>query len=280
MRLSRFALIAAAVVGVIGCTESGTDPVTAKIPPLAYVRYINAVPDTNNLTVRWIDQLDFSPMTFVNVPFRGMGQGGYQGLEAGSRTFRVFTYDPNLASSTAPTGATTQQIAQVTHNFTAGTYYTLLHVGYARTGSTPAQQVVILEDALPGVNTSVSLRAINAGLGLGALDFHATATATTTLVGSTPAITNVALNASSAYITRATGAFAIQGAATGTDVSLMGTLAPAGVSTGDPISGSTVPGSVMTAVAFPAAVAGSPAATASNTTPGVVFYLDRQPPRP
>jgi hypothetical protein len=284
MRLSRFSLLAALLLGAVGCKEADLAPVVAKIPPLAFVRYINAVPDTLNTTVRWIDKVEFTPQTFTNVPFRGMGQGGYQGLEAGARTLRVFTYDPNLNSSTNGLGAETKQLTELTHTFEAGKYYTLLHLGYARTGSTPAQRVLVIEDQLPAASTSVSIRAIHAGLGIANVDLHATAATTTSLVGSTPAFANVGLTNGttgiSAYASRATGAFAIQAAAAGTTTSLVAAAAPAGVAgttTADPIAGATVAGSVMTAIAFPATVTGSRAA--AFATPGIVFYLDRQPPR-
>jgi hypothetical protein len=268
MRIARFSLLGALVLGAIGCQEKDAGPFTTEIPPLAFVRYINAVPDTLNTTVRWVDQLQFTPMTFVNVPFRGLGQGNYQGLEAGSRRFKVFTYDPNLSTSAGGLGATTAQLADTTFTFQAGKYYTLLHMGYARTGQTPAQKVYIIEDQLPAAGTSVNIRAIHAGL-----------------VGSTPLFANVALtNGSttgiSAYSSRATGAFALQIAATGTTTSAAATLAPAGTAGTtaiDPVAGSTQAGSVMTAIAFPASVAGSKAVVFA--TPGIVFYLDRLPAR-
>jgi hypothetical protein len=284
MRLSRFSLFAALVLGAVGCKEADLSPVVAKIPPLAFVRYINAVPDTLNTTVRWIDKVEFTPQTFANVPFRGMGQGGYQGLEAGARTLRVFTYDPALNTSNSPLGATTAQLTELTHTFEAGKYYTLLHLGYARAGQTPQQRVLVIEDQLPAANTNVSIRAIHAGLGIANVDLHATATTTTTLVGSTPAFANVGLTNGttgiSAYASRSTGAFAIQAAAAGTTGSLVAAAAPAGVAgttTADPIAGATVAGSVMTAIAFPASVTGSRAAAAA--APSILFFLDRQPAR-
>jgi hypothetical protein len=279
MRITRFALVGALLLGAAACQTDDGGPVTSKIPPLAFVRYINAVPDTNNLTVRWVDQLEFSPMTFVNVPFRGLGAGGYQGLEAGSRHFRVFTYDPRLSGGN--TDAVTAQMADTTFDFVAGQYYTILHLGYARTGQTPAQRVYILNDALPAANTLVSVRAIHAAIGVGAVDVFATAATGTALAGLTPAFTNVAYNSTTAYANVAVSSFgAAQVAATGTTTSLAAGAAPAGVAgttSADPIAGSTVAGSVLTAVAFPASVAGSPAA--SFATPGIVWYSDRQPPR-
>ncbi len=278
MRIARIALVGALLLGAAACQTDDGGPVTSNIPPLAFVRYINAVPDTFNLTVRWVDQIEFSPMTFVNVPFRGLGQGGYQGLEAGSRHFRVFTYDPRLAGG--GTAAVTAQMADTTFNFVAGQYYTILHLGYSRTGQVPAQRVYILNDALPAQNNLVSVRAIHAAIGVGAVDIFATPAANTALTGLTPAFANVAYNTTTAYANLPVGQFAAQIALTGTTASLAGTAAPAGVAgtpTADPIAGATVGGSVLTAIAFPASVAGSPAA--SFATPGIVWYSDRQPPR-
>lgn len=270
MRIARFGLVGALLLGAAACQTDDGGPVLAITPPLAFVRYINAVPDTNNLTVRWVDQLDFSPQTFVNVPFRGMGQGGYQGLEAGSRHMRVFTHDPALTGNIG--GAVTAQIADTTFTFVAGQYYTLFHFGFSRTGQVPAQRVLIITDALPAVNTtSVLVRAVHAGLGLPAVDLFATPLPTTALAGS-PAFANVALTNGTAgistYATVPAAQFSVQAAAAGTLVSLFGNAAPAGVpgaaavgatAPADPIAGATIAGSVLTGVAFAPAIDGSQA---------------------
>lgn len=265
MRLFRFGLISAMTLAALGCKEQDVGPTQAVIPPLAFVRYINGVPDTLNTTVRWVDQIEFTPMSFANVPFRGMGQGGYQGLEAGARRFKVFTYDPNLNSNTGSTGATTSELADTTFTFQAGKYYTLLHLGYARSGSTPRQRVYIIEDNLPAVSSTLSLRAIHAALGAPAVDVHATATATTSLTGSTPILTNVALTNGvtgiSAYTSRAVGPFALQVAPAGTTTSVAAGTPTAGLSPSqsgaDAVGGSGQGGTVMTGIVFPPTVYGS-----------------------
>ncbi|MFM8566327.1 MAG: DUF4397 domain-containing protein [Gemmatimonadota bacterium] len=288
MRITRLGLLGALVFGVTGCQEKEFGPFTTEIPPLAFVRYINALPDTNNTTVRWVDQLEFTPMSFLNVPFRGLAQGNYQGLEAGSRRFKVFTYDPNLASSGNGLGATTAQLADTAFAFQAGKYYTILHMGCYRSplpAGCQAARVLIIDDNVPAANTSVQVRVIHAAPGAGNVDIYATAAANTSLVGATPVasgvgVTNGSTVGISAYLQRATGAFALQIAATGTTTSLAGTAAPAGTAgttTVNPIFGATVAGSTMTAIAFPATVAGSRAA--AFAAPGIVFYGDRSVPR-
>jgi hypothetical protein len=283
MRIARFGILGALVLGAVGCQTDDGGPTTPNIPPLAFVRYINAVPDTNNITVRFMGQVDFVPLTISNVPYRGVNLGSYQGTEAGTHRFRAFRYDPNLSNPSSAGGASTVVLADTTFTFVAGNYYTILHAGYARAGQIPAQRMYILDDGLPAVNTGVSVRVVNAALGLGAgissLDGFTTATATTALAGA-PAFANVAYAAASTYSQLPVAAVAVQMAATGTTTSLGGALAPTGVAgslTADPIAGATVAGSVMTAVFFGPSVGGSPAAAAA--APSVVWFADRQPPR-
>ena len=275
MRFLRFALLGAALGLTAGCSEPSDDPTSPNIPPLAYVRYINAVPDTLNTTVRFIDQTAYSPMTFVNVPFRGLGQGNYQPTQAGARKFRVFTTD----ATNFTTAGNTQILVDTTVTFEQGKYYTLLHMGYARAGSSPKQRLVVITDALPTPGSNVALRTINAALGMGAVDVYKLATATTPISGS-PLFPALASEAVSAYQAFTPGAFAAQVATAGSTTAVAAALAPAGTagsSTADPIGGATVAGSVITALAFPATPANS--AGTRFTTPGVVYFIDKHPPR-
>ena len=86
MRIIRFPmLVAVFALGAVGCSTDDGGPTTTTIPPVAHVRYINALPDTMNTTVRWVDYLEFTPQTFVNVAYRGVGQGLYQGRRIPSK---------------------------------------------------------------------------------------------------------------------------------------------------------------------------------------------------
>ncbi|MBX3133871.1 MAG: DUF4397 domain-containing protein [Gemmatimonadaceae bacterium] len=147
MRFVRISLLAALSVGALACSEPDTGPFIAKVPPTAIVRYINALPDTFSTTVRWIDDIEFTPQTFVGVAFREYGQGGWQGLKAGNRRFRVFTYQQN--TNNFPVAGNTTVLADTTFNFEAGKYYTILHTGFTRTGSLPAAELRIFEDEPP-----------------------------------------------------------------------------------------------------------------------------------
>ncbi|WP_411281511.1 DUF4397 domain-containing protein [Gemmatimonas sp.] len=274
MRLSRFAILGVAVSAMVGCSESSNGPITPNTPPLAFVRYINAVPDTLNTTVRFIDQVQYSPITFVNVAFRGLGQGSYQPTEAGARKFRVFTYSADVSAA-----GNTNILVDTTITFEAGKYYTLLHLGYARAGSTPKQRIVSITDVFPATPAGIAFRAIHAGLDVGNVDIYATPTTTDVIAGA-PLFANVALNTVSAYLARATGAFAARVTAAGSTTAVISTAAPvgtAGSASVDPLGGATIAGSIITAIAFPASPANS--AGTRFTTPGVAYFVDKQPPR-
>ena len=131
------------------------------------------VADTFNMDFRAVDQVDYS-QPFLNTAFRGLGEGNYQGYQAGSRHIRIFL-DPAPANNTVavdPVVASTVMV-DTTFAFTAGTYYTLLHVGGARTGAAVKEKLWIITDALPTQNTaSVQYRIINAAMVQGAVDVY------------------------------------------------------------------------------------------------------------
>lgn len=277
MKFSRFGLIAVASLATIACQTDDGALTPTEIPPLAFVRYINALPDTLATTIRFTDQVEFSPMTWTNVPFRGLGAGNYQGTQAGSRAFTVFTY--RFANNIADGPGNTTVLGSTTHNFEAGKYYTVIFSGFARAGGAPAKEIRIMEDVVPTPGAQIAVRAMHAGSGIGGVDVYLTPTTTTAISGA-PAIPGLAFGAVSAYATRAPGAFAVRLTAAGSTTPLVSAGAPAGTagtSTADPIGGAAIPGSVITAVAFPSSVSGSPAAASANPT--VLFFIDRHPPR-
>ncbi len=275
MRISKFPmLVAVLALGAIGCSTDDGGPTVTEKPPLAYVRYINALPDTMNTTVRFIDYLEFTPQTFVNVAYRGVGQGLYQGLKAGSRQLRVFNADVTNFS----TAGNTAVLGDLTQTFVAGKYYTILFTGYARTGGT--RRLMVIEDVIPAPGSNIAIRVLNANTGLGSIDAYRTVTATDPIAG-TPTFAAVAAQAYSAYVTSAPGAYAIRATAAGDAATIHASAAaPAGIAgttSADPIGGTTVAGSVITAMVFPASVTGSMAA--ASAAPSVVYVVDKQPPR-
>ncbi len=268
MRLLR--LIPLAALFFVGaCDEAGAVK-SASLPPLAYVRYVNAVPDVATLDFKFIDGIEFSP-SYANSPYRTVGI--YQGARAGSRQVRVFRNSTDIA--------TTQiVIGNATLNLVAGNYYTILHSGYTNTANGPAATITLLDDTRPAQSTTqIHVSAVNTTQ-LGTRDFHATATTTTTLVGSTPFASAVAAGARSAYVARATGAFAVQGAAAASTTSLAA-AAPiagsAGTALVDPVAGHSQAGTQFSAFFFAPSIAGSGAPTFASS--GITIVADRQPPR-
>ncbi len=274
MRIARFGIFGALMLGAVGCQSKDTGPTTPDIPPLAFVRYINAVPDTFNLSVRFIDQLEFVPQTFANVPYGGEGQGGFQGVEAGTHRLRVFTYDPALTSDNGET-ATTEMLVDTTFTFEAGEHYTMLHAGFARAGQLPAQKLYIIQQAMPAENASVSVLAMHAGTSLPAGVSNVDLVAGATTLGAGVAFGSPAAS----YGTQAVGDFDADFTQAGTATVLATGSPPAGTpasGSASAIAGSTIGGSVFTAVLFGPSVPGS--AAAEHDAPFIGWFADRQPP--
>lgn len=274
MRIARFGILGALMFGVVGCQSKDTGVTRPDIPPLAFVRYINAVPDTFNLSVRFIDQLEFVPQSFANVPYGSEGQGGFQGIEAGEHRFRVFTYDSDLTSNNGAT-STTDMLVDTTFTFVAGEHYTLLHAGFARAGQLPAQRLYIIPQTLPAENASVSVLAVNAATNLPA------GVSTVDLVaGATTLGTGVAFGTTAAaYGTHTPGEAVADFLQSGTATVIASDTMPVGVpasGSASAIAGSTIGGSVFTAVLFGPSVPGSRARAAS--APFIEWFADRQPP--
>lgn len=283
MRFQRLLFAAVVACGVSACAKDVV-AVTHAPPPLAFVRYINAVPDTFNMDFRAVDQVTYS-QPFLNTAFRGLGVGNYQGYQAGSRHIRIFL-DPNPSGPTVPVDPAIVSTVMVdtTFTFTAGSYYTLLHVGHARAPST--DKLLIIADALPAQSaTNVQWRLINAASVQGALDVYVTTDSTGLVpLAGAPTLAAVAPLVPTAYQTRATGTlFDIRLTLPGT-TTIVGNVkgytlqgGTAGTTLADPIFGSQQAGSVLTAFIFDASSAGTVGATFA--TPGVVYFPDLQPPR-
>jgi hypothetical protein len=280
MRFQRLIFAVILACGVTACAKNITG-VTHAPPPLAYVRYINAVSDTFNMDWRAVDQVEYS-QPFLNVAYRGLGDGNYQGYQAGSRHIRVFL-DP------APTGVTiavdplivSTVMVDTTYTFTAGAYYTVVHVGNARAGASVKEKLWIIPDALPTQSSAtVQYRIINTASVQGAVDVYVSATGTTT---GTPTASSLAFQSATSYLSQAPGALVMKLTQPGTQT-IVGAPAgytlqagTAGTTASDPIFGSGQGGSILTAFIFDATPTGK--VLTNFATPGVVFFPDVQPPR-
>lgn len=296
MRFLKFTSLAALVFAAAACQQDDGGASVTSVPPLAFVRYINAVPDTlvpgivsirvnavttlpettfatptnYTSTLRFTDYLEFTPQSWANVAFRGLGVGGYQGVKAGTRTFKIFSFDPTFF--------TTRQRADTSFNFVAGNYYTIVHWPAAA-----GQPVRILEETLPAVNAAnFQYKVMHLAQGVGAVDVYQQNAVNATVTGA-PLATNVPELAQSAYVSLAPqAALAVQVTAPGSTANVAGTLAAAGglaASGLEYFAGSNQGGSVMTAFAFrgQGAVVQFNRTWRAATNPSIVWYMDRRP---
>jgi hypothetical protein len=277
MRLLRIASFALASAVIAGCHKDITGTKT-DIPTLTYVRYVHAMPDTGEVDVHLVDaveNLNFANPSTGFTPYRTVSE--YTGIAAGSRHFRVFT---NMQSNDI--NVVSQVILDTTLTLAANTYYTILHTGFARAGATPHQQFVLLTDSKPNVAANqVAIRAFVAASGIGPVDVYATKdTATATALPSAASFSGVTFGTPSAYVNFTPGSLAFQVFASGTTTpTLTKVPAPAGAAQQpllDPVAGTTIGGTALTAFIFPAGVAGSPN---KSVKASIAYGVDVRPPR-
>jgi hypothetical protein len=276
MRVSRIGLALVGALLAVGCSKDD-GPFFAPQVPLAYTRFINAIPDTGAVDFRFVDVLEYSPFA-IQLAYRGFTP--YQGTGTGARHLRVFT-NPG-GTNTLP-----QHVSGVvldeTPTFEANKYYTIVAVGLARTTGTPRVKLQVYEDPIPDPGSQVAFRVVNLATGLASLDVSLTTNSTDPIPATPNVSDNLAYLAASTYLTRATGNawFRVQESTAATEiVTGNGRQAPPGAA-GDPlnnlttIGGSGQAGSVVSAWVFPRSVSGS---TAPNvTTPSIIFTVDKHP---
>ncbi len=269
MRYLRF-LPLVALFFAAACDEAG-DVTNTKRPPLAFIRYVNAVPDAGALDFLFVDgNVEYSPQ-YPASAFRTIGI--YQGARAGTRRMRVFPNSTNINVTSVP-------LIDTTFTLVAGQYYTILHAGFSVDANGTPDRLVFVDDTRPAQNAGLHVSMLNAAQGLANMDVFATATDATPLAGETPLATNVAVGTRTTYFARATGAFAIQAAPTATTTaaaSMASAAGTAGTLAADPVGGNSVAGTQFTAFLFPRSVAGS--AAPNLPTPAITIVVDRQPPR-
>jgi Domain of unknown function (DUF4397) len=266
MRLSGFLVIGVVVAAIGACNDDEITNTTP--PPLAGVRFINAMPDTGPVDIRMIDQVEWSAFA-LSLAFRSGTE--HQPTEATTRRLRVFPTSPAAAITSA-------FMLDTTLTFTANQNYTVLLTGSAKTNPKTIR-FVALADA-PPTPTDVALRAFNLGCAAGSIDLYLTRQATDPLPAQ-PVISNVAPMAASQYVTRApdTLLFATVTNAGGNTAVAAAQGPRATVTSGArPAAGVNTAGTALSAFCFPRSVAGTSAPqTAGFLTPAVVYFVDRQP---
>lgn len=272
MKMQRMGLLGFGLIAA-GCTRD-KGPFTAPDVPRAYVRFVNAVADTNAVDFKFVDMIEGSPY-YQHASFRYIS--AYQRANAGSRHVMVFAVDPDEAKSKVPRiEIVTQVLKDTTINLEAGKYYTLLMTGTQRNKASYINVIEDVRGTAPS-GTQIAVHAINAAIGVGPVDVYALATATSPVSGAA-AIAAAAPGKAQPYSLRATGSFAFGATTAGSSTVLAAALAPAGAasasSSQSALGGYSIGGSYLTAFIFPGGVAGS---LASPATPSVVWIQDNAP---
>jgi uncharacterized protein DUF4397 len=284
-RLQRLGLLTSILL-VAACKGSETGFTSPNNGPFAYVRYVHAMPDTGAVVVRFVDLVE----NWVGTPTSGTALGvgyrtvtAFQGITPGSRHFKVWPATTDIV-------LTQDEIADVTFDFQANQYYTVLHTGYARCqAANPAQTVVVFQETPPTVSAGkFAIRALVAAPGFAASqDVYVTPTSTTPLPGS-PTFSAMAYTQDPAALSARTwvevdtGSAVIRSYNAGTTATAnITSTAPAGakatVSSTNDLPGSTITGSGLTAFIFPQA---QTTACANTGTIQAVYAVDRRPPIP
>jgi uncharacterized protein DUF4397 len=243
-------------LALVACGRDAT--FTEPMQPLASVTFVNAVPDTNKLAFRVVDIA--SNAGLYAAPFRGVSTFPV-GIEAGARRIKVFfdTTDVVLAKTV---------MLDTTFSFAQGEHYSFLLAGFARTGQTPALRAMITADGVlptppPGkfairvVNLAPSFAGAVGALADTTVHADALVRRIDALPEGTPEAVDLGYRAASVYAVLDTGGYRIALTATGTSgPAIVQAAVPRGGGT-PAVAGSSVSGSILTAVIGPRSVAGS-----------------------
>jgi hypothetical protein len=293
MKIRHLGFVALAAGAVAGCSDDG--PTFVNREPQAAFRYVNASPDSPTLDVRFVDKVE-NCRTCFGLGFRA-NTGQYQPVNAGQRQLRVF-----LASTTADAATLTTVVLDTTFTLEEGGFYTVVQTGRVGTGRGTANNnaaVTVIRDELPASVPAgqIALRVLHAATGVGNVDvavnprttaaegavattFAAAAFVNPTAYRNVPALAATDTSARYRFQVRAAGTTTpTLGNTLSTLAGLPGTPASVSGPALDPTAGVQQAQSVLTAVVFPAAIAGSAAASAATATPTVVLMQDRNPPR-
>ena len=304
----------AAGLTLAACKDEG--PTFVNNGPQAYVRIVNASPDSPLVTARFIDKVE-NLISWDRLGYRG-NSGNYVAVNAGSRSLRVFLAGQGGNATTIDT-ASTVLLDTTGIVLQPQTYYTFVMTGRVlpQRGTAPNNaRVLVFTDTLPAAggiaDTTLRIRAYHVAEGTGAVDVVLNKSvlipADTTATPPRPAavtidsavaatISNVAFGTRSAYatVTRVRPAdtlnlyrTAVRTAGTTTNLisvrpNVIGqpfTAATVSGSAQDPVAGVRQGRSVLSLFVFPAAVIGTPARTTATAVPTVDLIADQAPPRP
>ncbi len=283
MQYSKFLASALSVLALAACGDESGVTDNGNPPPGASVRFVNAVPDTGTVDLRFVDRVENLP-TLLGVAFQGHS-GFYQRPQPGTRPARVFPSSSNV-------NLTQIMLVDTTLTLNADTRYTLVYAGRA---SGNQDRLAVLNDPAaptPPAN-QIAIKVLHAAVGTGNVDVYivpvASATAATPTDFATSnagVVRNVSYLAQSGYVNVAvrpttTGAlyrFVVTGAGSTTPLFAATPNQPgaaSNISTVGPQPGVQISGSALTVVVAPGSVAGTRQSTAANRSPTVFLMIDK-----
>jgi hypothetical protein len=265
------------LAGAAACTNDTAGSIVA-LPPLAALRYMAVVPDTSALDFRIVDIVAYAPnqtaATFRQGGLQdGISTGGFtplpQPTAAGTHIIRVFLNSAN------PTVASTV-LREDTVTLAAGVSYSYYLFGYANspTNGTPKLTSMLTADTATIAGANVAVRVIHlapslagnaAGLGNVNLDGRVALTTVAVPFVAAANYSNLAPGSLSSYVsfpvTTAGQVYrlAMTGTGTAVPVAFQATLpvGTAGNSTTQPVPGTAVAGTGITAILVPRSIAGT-----------------------
>jgi hypothetical protein len=259
MRLSRFVMLCLVAAGLNAC---GADQVTTPtLPPLASVRYINAVNDTAGVDIHPIDLVSMAVAN--NLQYRKATE--YFPTEAGVRHFRVFPTSTNI-------DVTSQVLLDQEVTLPEGTRATLLLTGSAKAGTLLLW--VILDSTDPPPADDIGIRLVNTATAV--VNGYITARTSSPLLSS-PTWSNVVRLTPTGYVLVSADSVAVQVTGAGSSIvaaSSSGPDAPATLTGELPAAGMNSPGTLFSAYYFAAGAAGTSLEAVSAS---VVWFVDRNP---
>ena len=276
----RVCLVCAVGVALVAC-DKVKQGVLQPIPPLAGLRYVNLVNDTGAMDFRVINFVGDAPNAGAATYRTGGAPYGVSTnflpphfpVEAG-RDVQIRVFMNGLDQAVAST-----VMFDTTCVFSSGVDYTFYLYGNARTGGAGVHALVTVDTlAAPA---GVGFRVIN--LGGSAQDVDVVAQSAVAPLAGTANFANVAHKGVTAYTNFAvSGTLKATATAPATRTPFLFTAnAPAGVVgtlTINPVAGTLVAGSAISAVIVPASVVGSLAPQAAAfLVPTILFMIDRKP---
>jgi hypothetical protein len=269
--IRRSVLGALTAIAAVACGSS-EGPTENTPGPLAYVRVVNAIPDTGIILYRFTDKLE-NALDANGTQFRTAS--AYQGYAPGDRTFRAFML--NAAASLVVAGGAPLIDQQVT--LAANTYYTIVH--YGRAIPATADSIAIFVDSIPTASVlgaNIAVRALHFASGVSGVDVLTTRRAGDALPA-TPAFAGLPYRGTTGntYTIR-TAADSIAArvrvvAAPTVVLSAQGPNGEAGAADRNPLSGVRIGGTALSVIAFPTPTAATRSG-AADTLPVIRWFVD------